>query len=110
MSSTSREAREAIEPRLTALQAIVLGVATRLGEFIDEELFRELAGKMTENTVRPRRGELVAAGLVRDSGRRKKNSRGRACTLWEVCERHEEQGVLFGIPEQRTDGYWEGDH
>lgn len=48
----------------------------------DDELQIGLA--MDPSTERPRRIELVNAGLVRDSGRTRKTRSGRRATVWEV--------------------------
>jgi transcription initiation factor IIE alpha subunit len=48
----------------------------------DEEIHRNL--KMEENTVRPRRGELVEAGKVIDSGKRRKTRTGSPAIVWRV--------------------------
>lgn len=102
---TSLDAFEDIKKDLSSLQTIVLGVAMRLRTFIDEDLFTDLAGKMTENTIRPRRGELVSKGFIRETGRRRKNKAGRSCTEWEAVGFHEEQGTLFEMPTPQ----WEGE-
>lgn len=36
------------------------------------------------STERPRRGELLTEGLIRDSLRRRANLGGRFCIVWEV--------------------------
>lgn len=95
MRSTSLTAFAEIEPNLTALQTIVLGVSRRRGRFIDEDLERELAGKMTPQSVRSRRAELVAAGLIRPTGEKRRNSRGGKCMVWEPCATVEKQGELW---------------
>jgi len=48
----------------------------------DSELQAALG--MDPSTQRPRRIELVNAGLVRDSGRTRKTRSGRRATVWEV--------------------------
>lgn len=48
----------------------------------DAELQDEL--RIDPSTQRPRRIELVNAGLVRDSGRTRKTRSGRSATVWEV--------------------------
>lgn len=46
----------------------------------DEEM--QLALKMNPSTQRPRRGELVGMGLVKDSGRTRRTRSGRRATVW----------------------------
>lgn len=48
----------------------------------DEQIQANLG--ISGNTSRPRRGELVKLGLVRDSGRRGKTSSGRNAIIWEI--------------------------
>lgn len=48
----------------------------------DEEM--QTGIPMPQNTQRPRRGELVATGLVIDSGKRRKTTSGRMATVWEA--------------------------
>ena len=43
----------------------------------------DLAG-MQQNSIGKRRGELVAHGLVRDSGRRRPSTTGSPAIVWEV--------------------------
>lgn len=44
----------------------------------------EAALKMKPQTYTPRRGELVRAGLVVDTGRRRKTASGRPAAVWIV--------------------------
>lgn len=46
----------------------------------DEEMQTRL--RMSSNTQRPRRVELERAGVVRDSGRRKRTRSGAAAAIW----------------------------
>lgn len=48
----------------------------------DEE--GETALKMKPQTYTPRRGELVKAGLVVDTGRRRSTTSGRPAAVWTV--------------------------
>lgn len=74
-------AREA-EPRKGTYQARVLGMLRQMGSHgaTDEQLQRRLA--MNANTQRPRRVELVEAGLVVDSQRVRNTSFGRPAVVW----------------------------
>lgn len=82
-SDTSEEAAEAIEPRLSLLQELVLVVLRhRPNGLTDEEMQTEAV--MQPSTQRPRRVELVAQGLVEDSGTRRKTRSGRSAVVWKV--------------------------
>lgn len=48
----------------------------------DEELVACLSGQMSASGARTRRAELVRAGLVRDSGHRRRGTTGRRMTVW----------------------------
>ncbi len=48
----------------------------------DEQM--QMGIPMGASTQRPRRVQLVADGLVRDSGRKAKTSSGKAAVVWEV--------------------------
>jgi hypothetical protein len=85
---TSVEAAESIVPHLGHLHSLVLGWFLRVGSGTDEELVQsELSSQYGPNTLRPRRIELVSKGLLRDSGRRRKNSRNRNMIVWEPTEK-----------------------
>ena len=83
-SDTSRAAA-ASQPRaqLARYQARVLEVIRQSLAYgaTDEEIAR-LFVTIGPNTVRPRRVELVARGLVRDSGIRRATASGRKATVW----------------------------
>lgn len=81
-SDTSREAAERIEPRTGTLRASVLRFLRAYGPATDEQVQRALA--MGPSTQRPRRVELVRAGLVRDSGQRGETDSGRRAVRWEA--------------------------
>jgi hypothetical protein len=81
-SETSRAAAEHIEPRSGTLRAVVLRCLRTDGPMTDEDL--QIATGMGESTERPRRVELVRAGLVRDSGQRCEVMSGRLAVLWEA--------------------------
>jgi hypothetical protein len=49
----------------------------------DTELQEEL--NMSGDTERPRRGELLKAGLIKDSGVTRKTKRGREAIVWVVA-------------------------
>ena len=81
-SETSLGAAEAIRPSAASLRMKVLGfIVARGGDgATDPEI--QAALRMEGSTQRPRRIELVDAGLVKDSGRTRKSASGRACVVW----------------------------
>jgi hypothetical protein len=81
-SDTSRAAAKAIRGHLTTLEQRVLDAIKAAGDHgaTDEELQRALG--MNPSTQRPRRGELVGANLVRDSGRTRLTVSKRKATVW----------------------------
>ena len=81
-SETSRQAAEAIRPSAPTLRELVERYIREQGTHgaTDQELQRQLC--VDANTERPRRGELVDAGKVRDSGRTRPTSSGRRATVW----------------------------
>jgi len=75
-SDTSRTAAVAIQPRAGTLRAKVLAhLKTCLHGATDKEM--QAALFMAGSTQRPRRIELVTAGLARDSGVRRDR-----CAVW----------------------------
>ena len=81
-TDTSRAAAKAIQPCAQTLRWSILACLRRHGEQgrTDLELEQEL--NMIGSTVRPRRGELVAAGLVVDSGLTRPTASGRQAIVW----------------------------
>lgn len=57
-------------------------VALLVADATDEEIQKFLT--MNASTERPRRVELVRAGLVEDSGTTRRNSNGRQCIVWRA--------------------------
>jgi hypothetical protein len=80
-SPTSREAAEQIAPVVNRLQRIVLRALIRAGEagLTDEDIRRETG---LGETARPRRIELVASGLARNSGDVRPSVSGRKMAVW----------------------------
>ncbi len=83
-SETSREAAERIEPRRNTLRRKVLDYFKIERECTDEQGMEAL--EMNPSTYRPRRGELVDSGHLRDSGRTALTKSGRRAVLWEINE------------------------
>lgn len=83
-SATSVAAAQAIRSNAQTLRARVLEYLQSRGETgaTDEEIQAGLG--MAQNTQRPRRVELVAGGLVIDSGKTWATASGRQATVWRV--------------------------
>ena len=84
---TSHEAAEAVTPTLRKLQAEVLAFAAMCGPggFTDPELAEHFDCQVS--TYRTRRSELVAMGLLMDSGHRRLNGGSRKFAVWRITER-----------------------
>lgn len=83
---TSHQAARSLETQfVTDLQEAILAHLT--GGAMPDEAIEQLAefGALKPSTLRTRRAELVALGLVRAVGQ-VKNSTGRWVTLWGVTE------------------------
>jgi len=83
-SPTSRAAAGALGGRAGRLRAEVLEFLGRKGAYgaTDEEMQEGIP--MGASTQRPRRVELVRAGLVRDSGATRGTRSGRRAVVWEA--------------------------
>lgn len=81
-SQTSVAAARAIEPSAGTLRSLVLGYVRTAGTrgATDEEIQDGL--EMNPSTERPRRVELVEAGLVYDSTATRPTRSGRAAVVW----------------------------
>jgi hypothetical protein len=79
-SPTSREAAEKAESRAKIDRRTVFEAIQRSLGLTDEEIC-DLTG-VSPNSERPRRGELVNAGLVRDSGSTRLTKAGRNASVW----------------------------
>jgi predicted HTH transcriptional regulator len=83
---TSIKAAEAVQPHLSDLQAKVLAYIEERGQVTDAALDAHFGlTQFAYSTIRKRRTELVAKGLVRACGTGK-NAKGRSMTLWEVVK------------------------
>lgn len=85
---TSWEAARSITPeKLRESQRAVLGALKLAGPSTDERIYRclhESEYDITPSGARTRRSELVAMGLVRDSGRKDVLRSGRRAIVWEA--------------------------
>lgn len=81
-SATSILAASRIKPSAATLRTSVLGFIVARGERGATDIEIQDALGMEGSTQRPRRVELVMAGLVKDSGTTRKSGSGRACAVW----------------------------
>lgn len=90
---TSRQAAASLSAeRMRETQRVIVDILDRFGPACDEDIAvyaRQLeslgeAPKQSPSGLRSRRAELVAAGIVRDSGDRTKTSSGRQTIVWEL--------------------------
>lgn len=81
-SATSRDAASHIKPGAATLRMKVLGYIVARGEdgATDAEI-QDVLG-IEGSTQRPRRVELVDAGLVKDSGATRATRKGRRAAVW----------------------------
>ena len=81
-AGTSEAAARGVEGDAAALRKAVLRFLLQRGSegATDEEIQQGLG--LRGDTQRPRRWELVGAGLVRDSGQRRPTASGRAAVVW----------------------------
>lgn len=83
-SETSREAAEAIAPKLGRLQEKVLQAIANQPDGLTDQEGQALTGLAT-NCYTPRRRELVMTGKVEDSGDRRRAEYSRCrCVVWRV--------------------------
>jgi len=81
-SATSKEASASISGKASSLRAQVLALL-KIQDLTDEQIALRL--NLPGNTARPRRIELVAAGLVEQTGTRKTAS-GRNAAVWSAVQ------------------------
>lgn len=79
-SATSIEASDSMKGKTARIRDLVLA-SIRESDATDDELFGRFPG-YSPNTIRPRRVELLARGLVEPAGRRVTSS-GRSATVWQ---------------------------
>lgn len=82
-SATSREAAEAIQPKMNRLQVTVLAAIRGAGvSGLTDEQGIDITG-MSPSTYRPRRIELATKkGMIVDSGRTRLTRSGRHAVIW----------------------------
>ncbi len=80
-SPTSTAAAEAIIPHLPPLRLAVLLAIRGAADGLTDEEGVGVTG-LSPNTWRPRRVELMRAGLVVDSGRTRRAKSGRRAVVW----------------------------
>ena len=78
---TSHQAAAIVAPLRSKQRRLILAILAD-APHIDDELLT-LSG-LGANSCRPCRVELVRLGLVQDSLKRRYNSKGHACILWEI--------------------------
>ncbi len=84
-SDTSREAARLATPNAGTYRRMVLEALRDATEGLTDLELQERTG-LEGSTERPRRIELVTAGVVRDSGTKRKTPSGRAATVWEIAQ------------------------
>lgn len=88
-SETSRAAAREISPHAESLRGSVLALLRSLSAAgkgaTDEQIAETL--RMSPNTERPRRIELVRMGCVIDSGERALTKAGRKAVVWTIAPR-----------------------
>lgn len=84
-SSTSRAAAKAIKDHAPSIRERVYALIAYAGPISDQQIATTL--NLAENTVRPRRVELVAEGLVRAAPDVVRTASGRQATAWIASER-----------------------
>lgn len=80
----SREAATRAAPRASGDRLRILHALAEHGCMTDEAI--QVTLDMNPSTERPRRGELVDDGLVRDSGTMGRTHSGARAVLWEITE------------------------
>jgi len=82
-SDTSEEAAKEIEPKVGRLHWTLVAALERGGSGMTDEQMQE-ACDMEQSTQRPRRVELVASGMVCDSGERRRTRAHRWAVVWQI--------------------------
>lgn len=85
-SATSKAAAEQIRRRVEVCRRAVLDCIRSKGRAGATDDEAQQATGYSGNTQRPRRVELVKAGLVKDSGETRRTAAGRQATVWVATE------------------------
>ena len=90
-SDTSRAAAESALATVRASRRLVLDLlrASENG-YTHEELCQAAGAAWADSGIRTRCNELVKAGLVVDSGQRRRTSHGRATVVWRIAPASED--------------------
>lgn len=81
-SATSKAAAKAIAPVAGTQRAMILEEIKVAGERGRTDCEIQAMCMLSGDTVRPRRGEILKAGLIRDGGMRRKTASGRHAVVW----------------------------
>ena len=85
-SATSKAAAKAIEPVAGTQRGRMLAQIKEFGFFgMTDQDFSRICF-LPGDSVRPRRGELLKAGLIVNSGRTRKTPKGRDAVVWVAVE------------------------
>jgi hypothetical protein len=82
-TATERLAAHLVRPRAGILRAHVLDAFIAAADGLTDHELSEATGKYLY-TVAPRRGELLMAGWVENSGRRRLTPHGRHAIVWQL--------------------------
>jgi predicted transcriptional regulator len=85
-SDTSRAALRRIRGRISTDRANIVNHLRERGPAGAADCEIGAALNLIQQTVSPRRGELVAEGVVVDSGMRRRTPSGRTATVWVLAE------------------------
>ena len=81
-SSTSQAAAIEIQPNAGTLQREVLEHLRDVSSYGATDCEIQRALKLSGDTQRPRRWELLRKGLIADSGRRRRTDNGKWAVVW----------------------------
>lgn len=79
---TSRAAAEAIAPSASLLRGKCLAALREFGPMTADEIADRVG--ITPFSARPRCTELLALGMIVDTGERRRNSSGRSAKTWRA--------------------------
>ena len=84
--TTSKAAAVEIESKVHQDRYRIWSYLCEVGPLTDEAIAHDL--RMSPNTVRPRRGELVEMGCVIDAGERQVVKSGNKAIAWKPLQKH----------------------